>query len=373
MNSNAQATSDSVAQPDPRPKTTLQRLRLPLMLLAPVVVIAGGIYLYITGGRYESTDDAYVQAATVPISSNVSGRVVDVLVHDNQRVARGDTLFRLDETPYRIALADANARLADARLRIASLKSTYRQRLTEYTAARDTQNYAQREFDRQSGLLASGVSSQAQVDQAKHALDTARQQVASVAQQIGVAEADLGGNPDIRPEEHPLVQQAQAALAKAQLDLSYAVIHAPSDGIVAKVEQLQVGSYITASAPVFLLVSTHDVWVEANFKEDQLARMAPGQGATVKIDRYPGRSFKAQVASLSPSTGSQFSLLPPENATGNWVKVVQRVPVRLQFADADPNFAMQAGLSVSVTVDTRSEAKDRRSASAASSGGAASP
>jgi membrane fusion protein, multidrug efflux system len=334
-------------------KTRLQRLRWPLMGLAGVAVLGLGAYFYITGGRYQSTDDAYAQAATVSISANIAGRVSEIEVRDNELVHRGAILFQLDDAPFRIAVSDAAAHLADTRLQIESLKSTYQQRQVELRAARDTQAYAQQQYDRQTRLLASGIASQAQFDQATHALDAARQQVANVQQQIGVALANLGGDPNIAPERHPLVAQAQAALDRAQLNLSYTVISAPTDGVVAKVEQLQVGDTIAASAPVFALVSTRDIWIEANFKEVQLARMRPGQTATVKIDRYPGRQFAAKVASVSPSTGSQFSLLPPENATGNWVKVVQRVPVRLQLTDVDDGFPLQGGLSADVTVDTR--------------------
>jgi membrane fusion protein (multidrug efflux system) len=324
------------------------------MSLAVIAVVGGAAYFYFTGGRYQSTDDAYAQAATVSISSNVAGRVSQIEVRDNELVRRGATLFKLDDAPYRIAVSDAAAHLADARLQIESLKSTYRQRQVELRAARDSQAYAQQQYDRQTRLITSGIASQAQFDQAAHALDAARQQVANVQQQIGVALANLGGDPNIAPARHPLVAQAQAALDRAQLNLSYTVISAPTDGVVAKVEQLQVGDTIAASAPVFALVSTRDVWIEANFKEVQLARMRPGQVATVKIDRYPGRAFSAKVTSVSPSTGSQFSLLPPENATGNWVKVVQRVPVRLQLTSVDAGFLLQAGLSADVTVDTRS-------------------
>src|SRR5271156_4269357 len=238
----------------PAPKTRLQRLRWPLMVLAPIIVIAGGAYFYVTSGRYQSTDDAYTQAATVSISANVAGRVVAVYVRDNALVQRGSTLFALDEAPFRIAVSDAAAHLAATRLQIESLKSTYRQRQVELRAARDTQTYAQQQFERQTRLLASGIASQAQFDQAAHALDAARQQVANVEQQIGVALADLGGDPNIAPERHPLVEQAQAALDRAQLNLSYTVISAPTDGVVAKVEQLQVGDMIAASAPVFALV-----------------------------------------------------------------------------------------------------------------------
>jgi membrane fusion protein, multidrug efflux system len=335
-------------------KTPAQRLRWPLMSLAIIAVGGGGAYYYFTGGRYQSTDDAYAQAATVSISANVAGRVSEIDVRDNEFVHSDATLFRLDDAPFRIAVSDAAAHLGDTRLQIESLKSTYRQRQVELRAAQDTQAYAQQQYDRQTRLLKSGIASQAQFDQAAHALDAARQQVANVRQQIGVALANLGGDPNIEPARHPLVAQAQAALDRAQLNLSYTVISAPTDGVVAKVEQLQVGDTIAASAPAFALVSTRDVWIEANFKEVQLARMRPGQMATVKIDRYPGRAFSAKVTSVSPSTGSQFSLLPPENATGNWVKVVQRVPVRLQLTHVDAEFLLQAGLSADVTVDTHS-------------------
>jgi membrane fusion protein, multidrug efflux system len=339
---------------EPAPKTRLQRLRWPLMSLALIAVIGVGAYIYVTSGRYQSTDDAYAQAATVAISARVAGRVNEIAVRDNEIVPRGATLFKLDDAPFRIAVNDAAAHLAATRLQIDSLKSTYRQRLAELRAAKDTQSYAQQQFDRQTRLLASGIASRAQFDQASHALDAAKQQVAGVQQQIGAALADLGGKPNIESERHPLVEQAQAALDRAQLDLSYTVVSAPTDGVVAKVEQLQVGATIAASAPLFALVSTRDVWVEANFKEVQLARMRPGQTATVKLDRYPGRKFPATVTSVSPSTGSQFSLLPPENATGNWVKVVQRVPVRLQLSHLEDGFILQAGLSADVTVDTQS-------------------
>ncbi|HEV2702296.1 MAG TPA: HlyD family secretion protein [Steroidobacteraceae bacterium] len=360
-----------VQNPSP-PKTRLQRLRRPLMWFGAAVVIAGGLYYYLMSGRYENTDDAYTQAATVSISANVAGRVREVDVHENQLVRRGEILFKLDDASFRIAVADAAAHLAATRLQIASLKSAYQQRQVELRTARDTQTYAQQQFDRQARLLASGIASRAQYDQAAHALDEARQQVANVQQQIGVALANLDGDPAIAPERHPLVAQAQAALDRAQLYLSYTVIAAPADGVATKVEQLQVGDYIAASAPVFALVSIQDVWVEANFKEVQLARMRPGQRASIVIDRYPGRKFAAVVTSLSPGTGSQFSLLPPENATGNWVKVVQRVPVRLQLTDLGNSFRLQAGLSADVTVDTR--AGDRESlAATANHAGVAKP
>jgi membrane fusion protein (multidrug efflux system) len=340
----------SVAQPRADIKS---RLRLPLMILGPLVVLAGAAYIYVTGGRYESTDDAYVQQAHVDISANVAGRVIELAVHDNQQVRKGDLLFRLDDAPFRIAAEEAAAQLASARLQIETLKANYRQRQADLASAQDTFAFQQREFDRQQRLLGSGIASQLQVDAALHARDEARTRVAAAQQQIGAVAASLGGNPDIAPDRHPTVQQAQSQLDKAKLNLSYTVINAPSDGVVTRVEQLQVGSYINASAPVFALVSTGDLWIEANFKEDQLTHMRAGQKASVQVDSYPGRTFEGKVASVSPGTGSQFSLLPPENATGNWVKVVQRLPVRIELDRADPAYPLHGGLSATVKVDTR--------------------
>jgi len=329
------------------------RLRLPLMLIGPVLVAVAAAWFYLAGGRFESTDDAYVQRARVAISADVAGRVVELGVRDNQAVHRGDLLYRLDDAPYRIAVDEAVAQLAAARLRIESLKASYGQRRSELASAQDTVAFQRRELERQQRLLGSGIASQLQVDRNAHALDEALTQVAGVQQQIAAVVADLGGNPNIAPERHPMVQEAQARLDRARLNLSYTVVKAPSDGVVTRVEQLQVGSYVNAAAPVFALVSTSDIWVEANFKEDQLTHMRGGQGASVQIDSYPGKTFTGRVASESPGTGSAFSVLPPENATGNWVKVGQRVPVRIEIEQTGPALPLDAGLSATVSVDTR--------------------
>jgi membrane fusion protein (multidrug efflux system) len=330
------------------------RRRWLLMGGGVLVAIVAGLWYYLASGRYVSTDDSSVQAAQVSISANVSGRVVELDVHDNQMVHRGDVLFRLDDRPFRISVQEAQAKLAAARLQIGAAKATYRHQLADQAAAHDTLAYQQHELERQQRLLQSGISSRAQFEQVQHAEQLAQSQLASAQQQVGSVLALLGGNPDLPLDQHPVVMQAQAALDRADLELSYTVIHASDDGVVAKVEQLQVGDYINASTPVFGLVSTRDVWVEANFKEDDLTYMRAGQPAEIRIDAYPGHHFKARVASLSPGTGAQFSLLPPENATGNWVKVVQRVPVRLQLQAADFGEAtpLHAGLSAEVTVDT---------------------
>jgi membrane fusion protein (multidrug efflux system) len=346
------AVPDAAPAPAAKPRSRRSRMRLPLMIAGPLLVVAGVAYVYFTGGRYESTDDAYVESARVAISANVAGRVVALDVRDNQAVHRGDVLFRLDDAPFRIAVEEAAAKLASARLGVETLKANYRQRQAELGSAKDTLAYRQRELDRQQRLLAAGIASQTQVDTATHAADEARSQVAGAEQKIAAALASLGGNPAIAVDRHPSVQEAQAALDRAKLNLSYTTVVAPSDGVVTRVERLQVGSYVNAAAPLFALVSTGDVWVEANFKEDQLAHMRVGQRAQVRVDSYPDRVIAGTVASLSPGTGSQFSALPPENATGNWVKVVQRLPVRIALDRGDAPVALHAGLSADVSVDT---------------------
>ena len=327
-----------------------ERLRLPLMIGVPLLVGVLGLYFYWTGIGYESTDDAYLRAAQVSISANVPGRVIEVGVHDNQLVRRGDPLIRLDDRSFRIAVEDARARVAHARLEIESLQATYWQRMADLRSAQSALAYQQREYERQARLLASGIAPQSQVERSLDARDRAQQNVVSDQQQINATRASLGGDPSIPVERHPTVQQAQAELDRALLNLSYTIVAAPIDGIVTRVEQLQLGDYINAATPAFALVSTRNVWVEANFKEVQLTRMRPGQSASVRIDAYPGRPIRAKVVSISPGTGSEFSLLPAENATGNWVKVVQRLPVRLQLEESVP---VQSGLSAVVTVDTK--------------------
>jgi membrane fusion protein (multidrug efflux system) len=260
-------------------------------------------------------------------------------------------LFQLDDRPFRIAVEEAKAMLAGARLQIEAMKATYRQKLADLRSAQDTLSYQQREYDRQRQLAASGVAARSTYDQVENAMQTAQHKVSSTQSDANNILAQLGGDANIPTDQHPTVQRTQAALEKAELDLSYTVVKAPENGVVTKVEQLQVGSYVTASTPVFSMMSDR-IWVEANFKETELTYMRPGQEATVDIDTYPDAQCSGKVTSLSPGTGLSFSLLPPENATGNWVKVVQRLPVRLAIECTPSDLPLHAGLSATVEVDT---------------------
>jgi membrane fusion protein (multidrug efflux system) len=336
-------------------RSLARRLRLPLMLLAPLVIAIGGAYWYLTGGRYESTDDSFIQSSRVSISTDVAGRVTQIFVQDNERVQAGQKLFQLDDRSFRIAVDQAQAALASARLSVESIKATYQQRLAEQRSAEATLTYATRELDRQRKLATSGVSAQAQLDQAVHAAALARQQVDVAREQIANTLASLGGNADLATDEHPAVKAAQARLDQAQLDLSHTVILASVDGVATKVNQLGVGDYLNVANTVFYIVAAAPPWIEANFKETQLTYMRSGDPATVTVDTYPGIEFPAHIESVGAGTGSSFSLLPPENATGNWVKVTQRVPVRVLLDRADPDHPLQNGLSANVEVDTGHE------------------
>lgn len=350
------AEADLKAASQRAPERSLgQKLRLPLMIGGPLAVIAVVAYFVLTGGRFETTDDAYVQAARAAISPSIDGRVVEIDVKENQQVRKGQVLFKLDPADYQVAVAQAEAALASARFDTQGSQAVYGQRQADLAAAQEVVTYAEREAARQKALAAAGVATQAQADEAGHAAEQARRQVAVVRQQIASALADIGGRTDLAADDHPKVMQAKAELDRAKLNLSYTTVLAPTDGVVAKVEQLQVGNRVSASQSLFWLVSGQP-WVEANFKEDQLAHMRVGQPATIKVDAYD-HELKAHVASFSPGTGSSFALLPPENATGNWVKVVQRLPVRLVLDEATPQ--LSGGLSAKATVDIRQAAKAR--------------
>jgi membrane fusion protein (multidrug efflux system) len=314
------------------------------------VVILGAAWVYLTGGRYETTDDAYTQAAGVDVSANIAGRVIEVDVKEGQMVKAGQVLFRLDPAPYDISIASGQAQVADARQQLEAQLAAYKARQVDVKNAEDASAYAERERVRNKELLAAGAVSQAEYDQAQRQADAAKLGISTAQQNQAQALATLGGKADQSIDSHPAVRSANANLARANLNKDWTYIRAPQDGRVTKVEQLQVGDYINAAAPTFHLV-TGTPWIEANFKENQLKHMHVGQPTAVKIDAYSGYKCKGHVASIAPATDQTFSVLPAQNASGNWVKVVQRLPVRIEFS-CDPTLFPAAGLSTGIKVDT---------------------
>ena len=320
------------------------------MIGGVVLVLLAGAIAYFTGGRYEGTDDAYVRVAGVDISANIAGRVVEIDVKESQQVQAGQVLFKLDPAPYDIAIEQGQAQVADSRLKIQADLAGYREKQAALTNAQDAAAFRERERKREQGLLAAGAVSQSEYDTAAHEADASRLQVAAAQQQLAASLANLGGNTGDALDSRPNIREARSQLARAQLQHSWTVVRAPQAGRVTKVDQLQVGDYINAAAPVFHLVADR-AWIEAAFKENQLHHMRPGQTATIHIDAFPDRRCTGVVESLAPGTDQTFSMMPAENASGNWVKVVQRLPVRLSIA-CDPKSELAGGLSARVKVDT---------------------
>lgn len=339
------------AQGAPEAAAEKAALRKPLLLLAPVAVAIGLLYFYLMGGRFETTDNAAMQTGQVSISANVSGQVIAVEVEENAHVRKGQVLFRIRPDTYQTAVAEAEAELARARTTVASQRADYAENMSDVDAAQARLAYAEREAARQKSLAAEGISSQQQVDQATLAVSTAKEEIAAARAKADSTRASLSGNVNAPIDMQPDVRRAAAALNRARIALGDTVVRAAQDGVVARVHQLQVGSYVTALRPLFVLTGAR-FWVQANFKESQLRYMRVGQSAEVVVDAFPDVKLRAHVASFSPGTGSNFALLPAENATGNWVKVVQRLPVELHLDDAPANLPLHAGLSAEVTVDT---------------------
>jgi len=334
----------------PARPSVLRRWRWVLIAAGPLLVAAGVAAYILTGGRYQTTDDAYVQIEKAPVAASIAGRVTEVFVHENQVVRRGQPLFRLDARENQANLQAAAAEVANAKLTVAGLRAAYRQQAASLGAARETLAFDQREAVRMRKLTAIGVASQQQADQAAHAVEVARAQVATTEQSVAQSLAALGGDPNLAAEAAPSVMLTQARLDRARLNVSYATVTAPADGIVARVQQLPVGTYLNASQTAFWLLSGRP-WVEANFKEDQLANMRAGQVAEIDIDARPKGALRGRVVSFAPGTGGAFSALPAQNATGNWVKVTQRLPVRIEF-DRVPE-GLAAGLSAKIKVDVK--------------------
>jgi len=346
-------------------KDVMARLRSDRAALRAVLMIGGVIlvalvsgYLWFTGGRYASTDNAYVRAAKLMVSTDVSGIVSEVDVREGQLVKKGDVLFRIDPTAFRIALDNANAQLAQTALSIDAMKEDYRRMLSDIETQQAQVDLAQSNFDRSASLIKSNVASQATFDQNRFALEAAKRTLQALKDQSKVQLAKLNGDPDIPTSRHPQYLQAKAQVDEAQRQLDHTTVRAPFDGIVTQVSQLQPGTYLVSQTAALTnsgavgLVSRDNLWIDANMKETDLTWVKQGNPVTITVDTYPGQEWRGTVESISPATGAEFSILPAQNASGNWVKVVQRIPVRIKVESKPEDPPLRAGMSVTVDIDT---------------------
>jgi membrane fusion protein (multidrug efflux system) len=305
---------------------------------------------YLRGGGFVETDNAYVKSDKVAISAEVAGPVTEVLVRDNEAVAAGRVLFRLDPAPYRVALAEAEAKVAQVRNDLAALAATHRQKQAEITLANTRLAFARQEQRRQADLVARGFVSSSRFDEARQASDLAAQQLPVLEQELQRIAVTLGGRVDTPIARHPSMLAARAELDRAQLDLARTEVRAALPGVASRPPRQ--GQFVSVGSAVMALVVSATPWVEANFSETDLGHLRAGQPAEIRVDTYPGLVWHGTVDSLSPATGAEFSLIPAQNAAGNWVKVVQRVPVRIQLDSAAEQPPLRAGLSAVVTVRT---------------------
>jgi membrane fusion protein, multidrug efflux system len=328
------------------------RLRLGLFVLLPILLIGGG-YWYITGGQVMSTDDAYAEADKVGISTDVSGIVKDIDVTENQHVEAGQVLYRLDDAPFRFALGRATAQVGNARDALNALKANYRDMQAQIQQAQYDIEYYATELRRQQDLLNAHVASQSTFDMAHRNLQNAQGKLASLVEQLAAISANLDGDPDGPVEQNPRYVEAVAQRDEAARQLAHTVVSAPFAGIVTNVPSIARGKYLAASTTAFYLVATDHVWVDANPKETELTYVRPGQPVTVTVDTYPNVKWRGIVESISPAASQEFSLLPAQNTSGNWVKVVQRIPMRVRVDTSDSDLPpLRAGMSVGVDVDT---------------------
>ncbi len=333
-------------------------LRKILMIGGVALVAIIGSIAWLMGGRYVETDNAYIRAPKLIVSSKVSGTVTEVRVREGQTVKKGDVLFALDPLAFRIAVDNAKAQLAQAALNIESMKQDYLRMKSDMEAQQSQMKLAQATFDRAAALKKTGATTVAAYDQARFALNAAQSQQQSLSEQAKVLLAKLGGRPDMPATEHPSYLQAKAMLDEAQRQLDLTTVAAPFDGIVTQVDHLQPGQFLAAATAglsgtgAVALVGSEDLWVEANFKETDLTHVRTGNPATVTIDAFPGTKITGRVESISPASGAEFSIIPAQNASGNWVKVVQRIPVRIAIERKPGTPALRAGMSVGTTIDT---------------------
>src|SRR5882724_292157 len=335
--------------------TPKKSLRRPLMFaLLPLALIVGG-YFYVTGGAVMSTDNAYVQADMVGLSTDVSGIVTEVSVHDNQKVAKGDVLFRLDDLQFRLALDRAEAQIGNTRNDLVALQASYQNMQAQVEQAQKDVDFNMVNFKRQEQLLANNFTPKATFDAARNTLQGSQQKLASLQQQQTGIAANLNGDPDAPIENHPRYKDAVATRDEAARQLAHTIVRAPFAGIVTNVPSLRPDQYLAALAVAFNIVSTNHVWVQASPKETELTYVKPKQKVSVDVDTYPGEQWAGTVDSISPASASSFSLLPAENTSGNWVKVVQRIPMRVSVTNASGKPALRVGMSVELRIDTGHE------------------
>jgi membrane fusion protein (multidrug efflux system) len=321
-----------------------------LLTAGPLVVVVGAAYVYVTTGRLVSTDNAYVKADIGIIAAQITGPIVEVAVHENQTVAQGDVLFKIDDTSFRVGLDRADAQLGAVRDYVEGIRASYRQKLASLELDKTNAAFAKREYDRVEALAARKLTSEFNVDTARNKSDVANQELVVTQRSIDQIRAQLGGDP-----ERPLTEQSAFLAVKsirdtAVIDLGHTVVRAPFDGIASKVPQ--VGSFVSPGTPVMSVVSSRETWIEANYKETDLTHVEVGQPVTVKIDAYPDREWRGTVQSIAKATGAEFSVLPAQNATGNWVKVTQRIPLRIAIEKRATDPELRVGMSADVEIDT---------------------
>lgn len=329
-----------------------KRLRTILLVGLPALVLVIGLGIYLSGGRYISTDNAYVGAQKVLITPDISGKIVNVAIREGQHVNSGDELFTLDREPFALALAQAKAKLDAARSDFDKLKSNLKSLNILAELAEKNVDLKQRDVDRKTKLVSSQAGSQADLDTALAAVVAAKLQAEFAVQQRDTTLTQLLGNPDLPLEKFPEYAQAKAALDSAQRDFDHTIVRAPMPGTATQVDNIQLGRFVAAGTPVLSVVDDQAPWVDANPKETDITYLRIGQKATIDVDSFPDRTFTGTVVAVSPGTGAQFSILPPQNATGNWVKVVQRLPVRIALDKSEDTKLLRSGMSVNVDIDT---------------------
>jgi membrane fusion protein, multidrug efflux system len=334
------------------PRLSRRSLRMVLLVVLPLIAVLIGLAMYLGSGRYITTDNAYVGARKVLITPDISGKIARVMVREGQRVNAGDELFEIDPQPFRLAQQQAEAKLAGVRTEFTILKSSLQSLTRMAELAEQNVVVKERDLERKKSLIASRSGAQADVDNAEFALVTAQTLSQNAAQRRQDALSQLQGNSELPIEQYPAYMQSRAALDQAQRDLNHTMLRAPIAGTATQVDNIQLGRYVAAGTPVFGIIDESAPWVDANPKETDITHLKVGQPAMVVVDTFPDYAFFGTVVAISPGTGAQFAIIPPQNASGNWVKVVQRVPVRIQL-DPDPQArTLRAGMSAYVEIDT---------------------